>query len=47
VNNLEPIKFVSVDWQLPLPEVKELNGDNIVEVFLKYRAEYLSKIGVK
>tara|TARA_B110000858_G_scaffold15130_1_gene15269 strand:+ start:233 stop:478 length:246 start_codon:yes stop_codon:yes gene_type:complete len=43
VHPMDPIEVVRGQ----LPEVKELNGDNLVEVFLKYRTEYLSTIGVK
>ena len=43
VHPMDPIEVVKGQ----LPEVKELNGDNLVEVFLKYRTEYLSTIGVK
>ena len=50
MKDLEPIQiqlqFGAGDDKSTM-EVKELNGDNVVEVFLEYRAEYLSKIGVK
>jgi hypothetical protein len=38
VHPMDPIEVVKGQ----LPEVKELNGDKEVEVFLNYRTEYLS-----
>ena len=47
MKDLQPIEYVATDYRPHLPEVKELNGDNVVEVFLNYRAEYLSTTGVR